>query len=127
MSWLLLFIAGLLEVVWASALKRADEPPFLALTIVASVASVGLLGLAVREIPIGLGYAVWVGIGVLGTAIVSVTLYGERLTPAQWVFLGLIVVGILGMKLSSAARGAPPEAPADPQTPGDPANESAPR
>ena len=105
MSWLLLFIAGLLEVVWASALKRADEPPFLALTIVASVASVGLLGLVVREIPIGLGYAVWVGIGVLGTAIVSVTLYGERLTPAQWVFLGLIVVGILGMKLSSAARG----------------------
>lgn len=105
MAWLLLFIAGLLEVVWASALKRADEPPFLALTIVASVASVGLLGLAVREIPIGLGYAVWVGVGVLGTVIVSVTLYGERLTPAQWVFLGLIVVGILGMKLSSAPRG----------------------
>ena len=124
MSWVMLLFAGLMEVVWASALKRADEPPFLALTIVASIASVALLGLAVRELPIGLAYAVWVGIGVLGTVIISATFYGERFTPAQWVFFVLILVGILGMKLSSAPKGgqAPPQSPAGHQTPDDPAS-----
>ena len=123
MSWVMLLFAGLMEVVWASALKRADEPPFLALTIVASIVSVGLLGLAVRELPIGLAYAVWVGIGVLGTVIISATFYGERFTPAQWVFFVLILVGILGMKLSSAPKGgqSPPPPPADAQPPEDPA------
>ena len=124
MSWVMLLFAGLMEVVWASALKRADEPPFLALTIVASIVSVGLLGLAVRELPIGLAYAVWVGIGVLGTVIISATFYGERFTPAQWVFFMLILVGILGMKLSSALKEgqSPPQSPAGHQTPDDPAS-----
>ena len=101
MPWAVLVIAGLLEVVWATSLKRAHEPLWFVVTAVGLIASVGLLAVAVREIPIGVGYAVWTGIGVVGTAAVSVLVQGERLSPAQWVFLVLVLVGIVGMKLTA--------------------------
>lgn len=101
MSWLLLVVAGLLEVVWASALKRADEPLWLAVMVVALAGSMALLVLAVRDLPLGVAYAVWVGIGVVGTAVVSAVVHGERLMPAQWFFLSLVFVGILGLKIAA--------------------------
>jgi quaternary ammonium compound-resistance protein SugE len=101
--WLFLLAAGLLEVVWAGALKRASEPPWLALTAVALVGSTALLALAVRQIPLGTAYAVWVGIGIVGTAVVSVVAYGERFTPAQWFFLALVAIGVVGTKLATPA------------------------
>lgn len=104
MPWVLLLIAGLLEVVWASSLKRAHEPLWFVVTLVGLLASVGLLAVAVRDIPIGVGYAVWVGIGVVGTAAVSVLVHGERLGVAQWLFLGMVLVGIVGMKLTATAE-----------------------
>jgi quaternary ammonium compound-resistance protein SugE len=101
LAWVILVVAGLLEVVWASALKRADEPLFLALTVVGLIASVGLLGVAVRELPVGVAYGVWVGIGTIGTAIVSTTLLGERLSPLQLGCLALIAIGVGGLKLAT--------------------------
>ncbi len=99
LSWVILVVAGLMEVSWAAGLKRVDEPAWLVFTVLALGASVSLLAVAARELPLGVAYAAWVGIGIVGTVTVSVVLYGERLAPSQWGFLGLIVIGILGMKL----------------------------
>ena len=85
MSWILLVIAGLLETGWAVGLKYTDgftKPLPTALTIAAIVASMVLLGLAVRDLPIGTAYAVWVGIGAFGTAVLGIFLFGEPATPA---------------------------------------------
>lgn len=98
MAWFVLVVAGLLEVVWASALKRATEPLWLGVFVAGLAGSMALLAFAMRDLPLGIAYAVWVGIGIVGTAVVSVTWYGERFTPAQWFFLALVLVGILGMR-----------------------------
>lgn len=102
MAWFVLVVAGLLEVVWASALKRAHEPLWLAIFLVSLTGSMLGLAYAVRGLPLGVAYAVWVGIGILGTAIVSVTWYGERLTGMQLLFLACIVAGIVGLRLTTA-------------------------
>lgn len=104
MAWFVLVVAGLLEVVWASALKRASEPLWLAVFLGALAASMTLLAVAVRSLPLGIAYAVWVGIGIVGTAVVSVAVYGERLTPAQWFFLALVLTGLLGMRITSPSQ-----------------------
>jgi quaternary ammonium compound-resistance protein SugE len=102
MAWLLLFIAGLLEVCWAVGLKYTEgftRPLPTVLTISAMVASMGLLGLAVRTLPIGTAYAVWTGIGAAGTVIAGIVFLGE---PASSLRLGcvlLIMAGIVGLKL----------------------------
>lgn len=103
MSWLLLLIAGLFEIVWAVGLKYTDgfrKPLETSVVVVAMVISMLLLGLAVRHIPIGTGYAVWTGIGVVGTVICGILLFGESAGWARLFFIGLIVVGLLGLKLS---------------------------
>lgn len=104
MSWTLLFIAGLFEVAWAIGLKYTDGfsrfwPS--ALTVTAMVASVVLLGLAMRELPVGTAYAVWTGIGAVGTVILGIVLFGDSATVLRLVCVGLIIAGILGLKLSS--------------------------
>ena len=105
MAWLWLTLAGLLEIVWAIGLKYTDGFTRLvpsAITIVAMIASVYFLAIAVRTIPIGTGYAVWTGIGAVGAAAVGMAFLGE---PKDWVRLGcigLIVAGIVGLKLASA-------------------------
>ncbi|AUX35188.1 MULTISPECIES: quaternary ammonium compound efflux SMR transporter SugE [Sorangium] len=104
MSWLSLFLAGLLEVCWAVGLKYTEgftRPLPTVLTISAIVASLGLLEAASRTLPIGTAYAVWVGIGAFGAAIAGIVLFGEPATPARLGFLALLVVAILGLKLSS--------------------------
>ncbi len=105
MSWLLLLFAGLLEVCWAVGLKYTQgftRPLPTVLTISAIVVSIVLLEAASRTLPIGTAYAVWVGIGASGAAIAGIFLFGEPATPARLGFLALLVVSILGLKLSSS-------------------------
>jgi quaternary ammonium compound-resistance protein SugE len=106
MPWLLLIIAGLLEVVWAVGLKYTDgfrRPLASILVIAAMAASMFLLGLAARTLPIGTAYAVWVGIGALGAAILGIILFSEPVTPARIGFIVLLLVAIVGLKLTSGA------------------------
>lgn len=106
MAWTQLIVAGVLEVCWAVGLKYTDgftRPWPTALTVSAIVASMVLLARATREIPIGTAYAVWVGIGALGAAILGVVLFREPLTLARGAFLALLLVSILGLKLTSSS------------------------
>lgn len=104
MAWLLLLVAGLLEVGWAIGLKYTEGftrwwPSVL--TIGAMVLSVVLLGMAMKSLPVGTSYAVWVGVGAVGTAILGMVLFGEPATAGRLVSLGLIVAGIVGLKLTT--------------------------
>lgn len=104
MSWLILFVAGLLEVAWAVGLKYTQgftRPWPTAATVVAMVLSVTLLGLAMKQLPLGTAYAVWTGIGALGTAVLGIVLFGESADAARLACLGLILAGIAGLKLLS--------------------------
>jgi quaternary ammonium compound-resistance protein SugE len=101
-AWLLLVLAGLLEIVWAISMKASDgftKHYFTALTLVAASLSFWLLGLALRQLPVGTAYAVWTGIGAVGAAILGIVLFGESLSLARVGCIALIVVGILGLKL----------------------------
>lgn len=103
-SWMLLLIAGLLEVVWAIGLKYTEGFSKLMpsiITISAMIASVWLLALALKGIPVGTGYAVWTGIGAVGTAILGIVLFGEAANAARIACIALIVAGIFGLKLVS--------------------------
>jgi quaternary ammonium compound-resistance protein SugE len=104
MSWLYLTLAGLLEIVWAIGLKYTEGFTRVVpsvITIAAMIASVWFLALALRTIPVGTGYAVWTGIGAVGTAILGIVLFAEPATAARLACIGLIVAGILGLKLVS--------------------------
>jgi quaternary ammonium compound-resistance protein SugE len=102
MAWLLLLIAGLLEVGWAVGLKYTEGFTRLVpsvLTLVSMAASVGMLGLALKTLPIGTAYAVWTGIGAVGTAILGIALFGDPAGIARIACIGLIIAGIVGLKL----------------------------
>ncbi|ECC1662416.1 quaternary ammonium compound efflux SMR transporter SugE [Salmonella enterica subsp. salamae] len=104
MSWIILFIAGLLEVVWAVGLKYTHGFSRLApsiITIVAMIISMALLSWAMKTLPVGTAYAIWTGIGAVGAAITGILLLGESASPARLLSLGLIVAGIIGLKLST--------------------------
>ena len=104
MSWIYLTIAGVLEIVWAIGLKYTEGFSRLvpsAITIVAMIASVWFLALALKTIPVGTGYAVWTGIGAVGTAILGIVLFAEPATAARIGSIALIVAGIAGLKLVS--------------------------
>ena len=103
MPWTLLFFAGLFEVAWAIGLKYTDgftKPVPTALTVAAMIASVGLLGLAMKHLPVGTAYAVWTGIGTIGTVILGIVLLGDSASPMRLACLGLIMLGIIGLKLT---------------------------
>mgnify|MGYP001088027818 FL=1 len=102
MAWVVLFVAALLEVAWAIGLKYTQGFTRLwpsVITFSAMVASMYLLALAARTLPIGTAYAVWVGIGATGTAILGILLFDESADPARLVCLGLIIAGVLGLRL----------------------------
>lgn len=106
MAWALLVLAGLFEVGWAIGLKYTEG--FTRLwasvgTITAMVISVGLLGLAMKTLPVGTAYAVWVGVGAVGTAILGIVLFAESANIGRLLSLGLIVLGIVGLKLATPA------------------------
>ncbi len=104
MSWIVLFIAGLLEVVWAIGLKYTHGFTRLIpslITVTAMVVSIVLLSWSMRTLPVGTAYAVWTGIGAVGAAITGILLLGESASPARLASLALIVAGIVGLKLSA--------------------------
>jgi quaternary ammonium compound-resistance protein SugE len=104
-AWVLLFLAGLLEVAWAVGLKYTDgftRPWPTAATLVAMIGSVVLLALAVRTLPLGTAYAVWTGIGTAGAVLLGIVLFQEPATLARLFFVGLIIAGIVGLKLVTA-------------------------
>ncbi|AZF04640.1 MULTISPECIES: quaternary ammonium compound efflux SMR transporter SugE [Pseudomonas] len=104
MSWIILFFAGLFEVGWAVGLKYTDgfsKPLPTALTIVAMAISLGLLGLAVKELPLGTAYAVWTGVGAVGTVIAGIILFGESMALFRLASVALIICGLIGLKIST--------------------------
>ena len=104
MAWVYLVIAGLFEMGWAIGLKYTEGFTKLVpttLTALAMVISVALLGLALRDLPVGTGYAVWTGIGTVGTALLGMYLFGDPATVARLACIGLIVAGIIGLKVLS--------------------------
>lgn len=107
MAWAILFIAGLFEIGWAVGLKFTDgftRPVPIVLTGASFVVSIGLLGWAIKSLPLGTAYAVWTGIGAVGTAIVGILVFKEPATAARLACLALIVSGILGLKLFTPAH-----------------------
>lgn len=108
MAWVVLFIAGLLEVSWAVGLKYTDGFTRLWPTIgtaAALISSMALLGLALRTLPLGTAYAVWTGIGTVGTALLGIVLFREPATTVRLVCIGLIVAGIIGLRLATPGGG----------------------
>jgi quaternary ammonium compound-resistance protein SugE len=104
MSWTYLIIAGLLEIIWAIGLKYTEGFSKLVpsvITIIAMIASVVFLAIALKTIPVGTGYAVWTGIGAVGTAILGIVLFAEPATAARIGCIALIVAGIIGLKIAS--------------------------
>jgi quaternary ammonium compound-resistance protein SugE len=103
MAWIILITAGLLEIGWAFGLKYSSGPTrFLpaAATLFAMMASVILLGIAVRTLPLGTAYAVWTGIGTIGAVFIGIVFLGEAASVARLLCVGLIVAGIIGLKLA---------------------------
>ena len=106
MNWFILFVAGLFEIGWAIGLKYTEG--FTRLwpsvgTAASMVASVVLLGIAMKTLPVGTAYAIWVDIGAVGTAILGMVLLGEAANTGRLVSLGLIVAGVIGLKLATPA------------------------
>lgn len=106
MAWLILVIAGLFEVGWAIGLKYTEG--FTRLwptlwTVLAMAISLWLLGIAMKSLPVGTAYSVWVGVGAVGTVILGIVLLGEPANAARLISVGLIIVGIIGLKLATPA------------------------
>lgn len=104
MAWIVLFVAGLLEIGWAVGLKYTEGFTRLwpsVLTAVALIASMALLGVALRTLPLGTAYAVWTGIGTVGTAVLGIVLFKEPATAMRLLCIALIVAGIVGLKLAT--------------------------
>ena len=106
MNWFILIIAGLFEIAWAIGLKYTEG--FTRLwptvgTVLAMGISVGLLGIAMKSLPVGTAYAVWVGVGAVGTAILGIVLFDESANAGRLVSLALILAGIIGLKLATPA------------------------
>ncbi len=107
MSWILVVLSGLLEAGWAIGLKASDgftRPLPTLLTLLGMLASFAMLTIAARSIPIGTAYAVWVGIGALGAVILGVIVYGEAMTVGRALSLLLVLVGIVGLKVTGGSH-----------------------
>ena len=104
MSWIILFFAGLFEVGWAVGLKYTDgfsRPLPTALTVGAMIISLGLLGLAMKDLPLGTAYAIWTGVGAVGTVIAGIILFGESMALFRLASVALIIAGLVGLKVST--------------------------
>ncbi|HEX2207378.1 MAG TPA: quaternary ammonium compound efflux SMR transporter SugE [Longimicrobium sp.] len=105
MAWVVLFVAGLFEVGWAVGLKYTEGFTRLWPTVgaaVSMVVSLGLLGIALRTLPLGTAYAVWTGIGTIGTVVLGIALFGEAAGALRLACVGLILAGIIGLRLVPA-------------------------
>ena len=109
MNWIILVLAGLFEIGWAIGLKYTDGFSKLwptVWTLASMIVSLGLLGVAMKSLPVGTANAGWVGVGAVGTAILGIVLLGEPANPGRLISLGLIVAGIIGLKLATVAPAA---------------------
>lgn len=102
MAWAILVVAGILEIVWALALKQADGfskpwPSLIGVSV--AIVSLVLLGLALRHLPVGTAYAIWVGIGVFGVAVFGILVFGEQVLAVKLLCLALIMVGVVGLRV----------------------------
>ena len=107
MAWVVLFVAGLFEVAWAVGLKYTDGFTRLWPTVFAAVSvvvSLGLLGIALRTLPLGTAYTVWTGIGAIGTVVLGIVLFGESASALRLACVGLILIGIFGLRLVPAGE-----------------------
>lgn len=105
MSWIILFFAGLFEVGWAIGLKYTDgftRPLPTVLTVAAMAVSLGLLGLAMKELPLDTAYAIWTGVGAVGTVIAGIILFGESMALMRLASVALIIIGLVGLKVSAS-------------------------
>jgi quaternary ammonium compound-resistance protein SugE len=104
MAWFVLFLAGLLEIGWAVGLKYTEgftRPLPTLLTVASMAGSLFLLGISLKSLPLGTAYAIWTGIGTLGTAVLGIALLGEAMSFPRLACIALIVIGIVGLKLAS--------------------------
>ena len=104
MAWVILFFAGLMEICWAIGLKYTEgftRPIPTALTVAAMLVSLGLLGLAMKELPLGTAYAIWTGVGAVGTVIAGIILFGESMALFRLASVALIIAGLVGLKMSA--------------------------
>ncbi|MFN6947005.1 MAG: quaternary ammonium compound efflux SMR transporter SugE [Cytophagaceae bacterium] len=104
MNWFILFAAGVFEIVWVTALKYSEGFTRLwpsVLTVVGLAISMALLGYSLKSLPLGTAYAIWTGIGAVGAAIMGILLFGESKDFLRFIFIALIVVGIIGLKILS--------------------------
>ena len=104
MAWIILVLAGLFEVGWAIGLKYTEgfsKPLPTVATIAAMAISLGLLGIAMKSLPVGTAYAIWVGVGAVGTVILGIVLFNEPVNALRMISVGLIVAGLVGLKLAS--------------------------
>jgi len=105
LAWILLIVSGLLDVVWAVSMKYSQgytRPGWSLLSLATLAAFVWLLGRALQALPLGNAYAVWTGVGAVGSVLMGVWLFGEAITPLRLGFIGLIVAGIVGLKMTSS-------------------------
>lgn len=105
MTWIYLFLAGLLEVFWATTMKYSHGFTHLfysILTIIGMIASFIMLSLSLKHLPLGIAYPVWTGIGAIGTIIASFILFHDKVSPITWLFVCLLIISILGIKLTSS-------------------------
>ncbi|WP_170181655.1 DMT family transporter [Haloactinospora alba] len=119
MAWVILVVAGLLEIVWSLALKEADGLTRLGWSVLGvgvAMVSLGMLSYALKSLPVGTAYAVWVGIGTVGVAGVGMVALGEPVTWPRMVFLGLIVAGVMGLNLESSPQQQADDTPAVPRS-----------
>ncbi len=110
MAWVFLVVAGVLEVGWATSMKYSDglsRPGPAVIAVVASIVSFVLLALAMKSLPLGTSYSVWTGIGAVGTTIAGIVLLGESANPLRLACIGLIVIGIVGLKLTIPVSAGP--------------------
>ncbi len=104
MSWIFLFLAGIFEVVWASAMKLSQGFSILKydiLTIVGMLVSFGFLTLAMKKLPLGIAYPIWTGIGAVGAILVGALIFKDKVPSLTWVFVLMLVVGLIGIKITS--------------------------
>ncbi|MFK4955146.1 DMT family transporter [Lactococcus garvieae] len=104
MSWIFLFLAGIFEVVWASTMKLSQGFSILKydiLTIVGMLVSFGFLTLAMKKLPLGIAYPIWTGIGAVGAILVGALIFKDKVPSLTWVFVLMLIVGLIGIKVTS--------------------------
>jgi len=104
MNWIYLVIAGLFEVVWATTMKLSHgftKLNFAIYTVIGLALSMFFLAVAVKKLPMSLAYPIWTGIGAVGSIIVGVVLFGDKLSPLTWIFVALLLISIVGIKFTS--------------------------